>query len=127
MAPTKRKRRSKHRGTAAGTIQTRGRTGRKPTAEELGRKPAKGAKGAGGRQARFDREPTWGAATTRALFAAVLLFVLTQVGLFGSDLPVASALLLSLLAVLIYIPLGYWTDRALYNWRQKRISGGSGK
>ena len=34
MAQTKRKRRTKHRGTAAGTIQTRGRTGRPPTAEE---------------------------------------------------------------------------------------------
>ena len=34
MAQTKRKRRSKHRGTAAGTIEARGRTGRKPNAEE---------------------------------------------------------------------------------------------
>ena len=34
MAQTKRKRRSKHRGTAAGTIEARGRTGRKPTANE---------------------------------------------------------------------------------------------
>ena len=35
MAQTKRKRRTKHRGNAAGTIETRGRTGRPPTAEEL--------------------------------------------------------------------------------------------
>ena len=34
MAQTKRKRRTKHRGTAAGTIETRGRTGRRPTADE---------------------------------------------------------------------------------------------
>ena len=34
MAPTKRKRRSKHRGNAAGTIEARGRTGRKPSPEE---------------------------------------------------------------------------------------------
>ena len=39
----------------------------------------------------------------------------------GILIPVASALLLSVLAVLLYIPLGYWTDRALYNWRQKRL------
>jgi hypothetical protein len=32
MAQTKRKRRTKHRGNAAGTIESRGRTGRKPTA-----------------------------------------------------------------------------------------------
>ena len=34
MAQTKRKRRTKHRGTAAGTIEARGRTGRPPTADE---------------------------------------------------------------------------------------------
>src|SRR5436305_1335521 len=36
MAQTKRKRRSKHRGTAAGTVESRGRTGRKPDAKERG-------------------------------------------------------------------------------------------
>ena len=34
MAQTKRKRRTKHRGNAAGTIEARGRTGRPPTPEE---------------------------------------------------------------------------------------------
>ncbi len=35
MAQTKRKKRTtKHRGNAAGSIEARGRTGRKPTAEE---------------------------------------------------------------------------------------------
>ena len=46
MAQTKRKRRTKHRGTAAGTIQARGRTGRPPTADEsksrAGRTPESG-------------------------------------------------------------------------------------
>ena len=31
MAQTKRKRQTKHRGNAAGIVETRGRTGRKPT------------------------------------------------------------------------------------------------
>ena len=35
MAQTKRKRRSKHRGNAAGSIEARGRTGRKPTGDEV--------------------------------------------------------------------------------------------
>ena len=39
MAQTKRKRRSKHRGTAAGTIEARGRTGRPPSAEERKKQP----------------------------------------------------------------------------------------
>jgi hypothetical protein len=34
MAQTKRKRRTKHRGNAAGSIEVRGRTGRKPTDDE---------------------------------------------------------------------------------------------
>ena len=45
MAQTKRKRRTKHRGNAAGSIEARGRTGRKPTAEEqkaAGRTDARG-------------------------------------------------------------------------------------
>ena len=34
MAQTKRKRQTKHRGNAAGVVESRGRTGRKPTAAE---------------------------------------------------------------------------------------------
>ena len=34
MAQTKRKRRTKHRGNAAGSIEARGRTGRKPNETE---------------------------------------------------------------------------------------------
>ena len=34
MAQTRRKRQTKHRGNAAGVVESRGRTGRKPTAAE---------------------------------------------------------------------------------------------
>ena len=34
MAQTKRKRQTKHRGNAAGEVESRGRTGRKPTVAE---------------------------------------------------------------------------------------------
>lgn len=123
MAQTKRKRRSKHRGNAAGTIEARGRTGRKPLPDETSAKGSQG-RGAGRTANRLDRPPTWKAATTRAVFAAAVLFLLTQLNLFGAELSLASALLLSLLAVLLYIPLGFWTDKALYNWRQKRLAAG---
>src|SRR6266516_1140874 len=43
MAQTKRKRRTKHRGNAAGAIESRGRTGRKPTPEERKTKPRQSA------------------------------------------------------------------------------------
>ena len=78
MAQTKRKRRSKHRGNAAGTIEARGRTGRKPTAEEQ-RKSAS----ANAREERRFVEPSWTSAATRAGLASVMLFVLFQVGLAG--------------------------------------------
>ena len=64
MAQTKKKRSTKHRGNAAGVVETRGRTGRKPTDAE--KKPA--ATG-GKRQDRFDRPPSWreaGSATRRS-------------------------------------------------------------
>ena len=51
MAQTKRKR--KHRGTAAGTIEARGRTGRPPTASEVKKTAAQR------RQERMDKPPTW--------------------------------------------------------------------
>ena len=45
MAQTKRKRRTKHRGNAAGTIEARGRTGRKPTADEQRKASTRRARG----------------------------------------------------------------------------------
>jgi hypothetical protein len=114
MAQTKRKRRSKHRGTAAGTVQARGRTGRKPTPEER-----KKADAASKRDDRLYREPTWRSAATRAAFAAVMLFVLFQIGI-GPQQDIASSLALSVLAFAIYVPLGYLTDRALWKRRMRK-------
>lgn len=113
MAQTKRKRRSKHRGTAAGTIETRGRTGRKPNVEEQKKATAKDR-----RQQRLAQPPTWQRATLRAAAAAGLLFVLTQVGLFQQDVPLGQAIAVCLFAMLIYIPIGYAFD----NWMYKRFS-----
>jgi hypothetical protein len=108
MPPTKRKRRTKHRGNAAGVIETRGRTGRKLTAEE--QKQAK-------RDERALRPPSWQNATMRAGLAAGLLFVLMQVIGLGPDVPIGSEIALCAFAMLIYIPLGYATDRWVYNRR----------
>ena len=43
MAQTRRKRQTKHRGNAAGFVESRGRTGRKPTAAEKSGKAAEAA------------------------------------------------------------------------------------
>ena len=114
MDQTKRKRRSKHRGTPAGTIEARGRTGRKPTAEEL-RKQQKETD----RRARMMREPSWNGAAMRAAVAAVLLLVFTQLGI-GPEMPLGQSFAIAAFAMLIYIPLGYYTDRFLYRRRMAR-------
>ena len=115
MAQTKRKRRSKHRGNAAGTIEARGRTGRKPTAAEQ-RKSASSSV----RDERRFAEPTWSGAATRAGMAAVLLFVLFQTGLAGTKQSIATSALLSVAAFLIYVPLGYKVDRVFWERRMRK-------
>ena len=112
MAQTKRKRRSKHRGNAAGTIEARGRTGRKPA-------PGDQRKRGGAEDRRF-AEPTWGGAAMRAGLASVLLFVLFISGIAGSDQTIATAILLSVAAFLIYVPLGYHVDRLFWKRRMQK-------
>ena len=116
MAQTRKKRRSKHRGTAAGTIESRGRTGRKPSEQE--RPKGKGS-AAASRAARMDRPPTWKSAFWRALVACVMLFLFTRVG-FGPDIGIAASLAICVVALSIYVPLGYATDSFVYKRRQRR-------
>jgi hypothetical protein len=115
MAQTKRKRRTKHRGNAAGNVEARGRTGRKPTDQERRKSGA-----ASVREERRFAEPTWGGAATRAAFASVLLFALFVSGIAGQDQGVATAILLSLAAFLIYVPLGYKVDRMFWERRMRK-------
>jgi hypothetical protein len=114
VAQTKRKRRSKHRGNAAGTIEARGRTGRKATPEE--QKKTKGAKPT--RAERMAQPPTWNRAIIRAATASALLFVLTQIGLFKNNVSPQQAIVICVLALIIYVPLGYAFD----NWMYKRFN-----
>jgi hypothetical protein len=114
MAQTKRKRRTKHRGNAAGAIETRGRTGRKPTADE--QKKA-------GRATSRDRRakpPSWNSAAVKAIAMAAVLFVLTQVHVLGKNTSVSQGLVLAVFAMVLYTPLAYFTDRAVYNRVQRR-------
>ncbi len=112
MAQTKKKRKRKHRGTPAGTIERAARPARPRTREDA-KKIARDR-----RSERLDREPTWKGAVNRAAIAAVVFFLLLISPLFGRSLKEAAPLLLVMF--LLYIPLGYLTDRAIYNFRQKR-------
>lgn len=114
MAQTKRKRRTKHRGNAAGVVESRGRTGRRPTAEE--RKATRQSS----LEDRRNRVPTWKGAFMKAGLMAALLFVFTRIGLFGSETKLDTSILLALFAMLLYTPLAYVTDRWVYRRAQQR-------
>ena len=118
MAQTKRKRRTKHRGNAAGSIEARGRTGRKPTSDEK-RSAREDARAR--RLERLDRPPSWRSAFNRALLATAILFVLS-VTVLGFSVTRAAALMPVVL--LVYVPVGYATDMVVYRMRQRRKAGG---
>jgi Flp pilus assembly protein TadB len=114
MAQTKRKRRRKHRGTQAGTVEARGRTGRPQTATEA--KQIRKDR----RAERLNTPPTWRSSLNRAALSALVFGVFTVIA-FGWS--VAQALPLVLVMVLLYLPLSYYTDRFIYNRRQRRAAG----
>lgn len=116
MAQTSRKRRTKHRGNAAGQVEARGRTGRPPSPEEK-KKASRDA----ARQKRVNTPPTWTSALTKGGLASGLLFLfvlLTSHSKSGS--PVLTALLFAVLALLIYVPAGYYLETWLYRRRMAK-------
>jgi hypothetical protein len=115
MAQTKRKRRSKHRGNAAGTIESRGRPGAKPVS---GQKRSSGAAPQRGR--RQAKPPSWNVAFLKAALMAAVLFALTRFGLLGDEAPLAQSLILCLMALVIYTPAAYFTDKLVYNRQLKK-------
>ena len=119
MAQTKRKRRSKHRGNAAGIVENRGRTSRPPSPEARKQQRKDAARSA--RNDRFSRPPSWRSAANRALittllFVVVIVFLLKQ--------PVQQAIALGGFMLLLYIPMGYYMDKAFYNRRQRSLNKG---
>lgn len=124
MAQTKRKRQTKHRGNAAGVVESRGRTGRKPTAAEKSGKAADRARAKEKRLDRLDRPPTWRAAFYRAMAASVVLLLISLFLLKQS----AQAVGLFPIVVVAYTLISYYTDRWMYMRRQRRkAKRGGGK
>jgi hypothetical protein len=120
MAQTKRKRRTKHRGTAAGAIQTRGRTGRPPSADEKKKQSREAA-----REARLNTPPTWKSSVRRAGLASALMFVflsITGPGKGGNRF--LAAVVFAAFAFALYVPAGYYLELFLFNRRQRRKAGG---
>jgi hypothetical protein len=125
MAQTRKRRKRKHRGTQAGTVERRSRPGRAQTKEDrrdLARRR---------REERLSRPPSWRAAVGRAALAAGL-FLLVAYFLLGRR--PEQAILPTVLAFLVYIPAAYYTDLWRYQrWMRRtgrgqpqRSSGGGG-
>jgi hypothetical protein len=125
MAPTKRKRQTKHRGNAAGVVESRGRTGRKPTAAEKSGKPSDLAREKEKLLDKRDRPPTWRGAFIKAMFATVVLLLFAIVFLKQSNQAVG----LFPVVLAMYTLISYFTDKWMYDRRQRKKSraGGGGR
>ena len=119
MAQTRRK--TKHRGNAAGVVESRGRTGRKPTsAEKAG--PVKGSAASKKPLDRRDQPPTWKAAFYKAMIATVLLLLITLFLLKNSN----GAIALFPIVLGGYTVISYYTDKWVYD-RRRRKKAAEGK
>ncbi len=112
MAQTKRKRRSKHRGTAAGTIEARGRTGRPPSAQERKKQTREQV-----REARLNTPPTWNGAIKRALLACGFMFIFLLLTSKGNIL---ASVVFAIFALALYVPSGYYLEQYLFRRRQRK-------
>jgi hypothetical protein len=121
MAQTKRKRRSKHRGDATGAVVARGRTSRPPSAD-VKKKVAK----ATAREERLSRPPSWRRSAKTAALAGAFMFLflyITNSGTKGTN-RLLSALVFAVLAMLIYIPAGYYLELFIYRRRMAKKAVG---
>ena len=113
MAQTKRKR--KHRGTAAGTIEKAAHN-RSTKQAAAAKTPSKQQ----AREARLNRPPSWRSAANKAALASIVFGVLL---LLVFKRPVPEALVWTVVVFFFYTPIGYWTDRAVYNRRKAKKAG----
>ncbi|MDP9189528.1 MAG: hypothetical protein M3O25_09795 [Actinomycetota bacterium] len=121
MAPTKKKRRRKHRGTQGGKVDSRPRGRPRNRAEarqraQSGRSRGSSSKRSAASSRSAPSPPTWASAARKGLVAAVIFFVLLALA-FGRA-PVSSLGLAGFMLV-FYVPMAYYTDRFFYN-RQLR-------
>jgi hypothetical protein len=113
MASTKKKRRTKHRGNAAGIVETRGRTGRnRPVADTKKQRSTS-------RMERFNRPPSWKSAAQRAAIAVGIFVVVVVVAFHQKPAP---AILLGGFMLLVYTPMGFYMDSFFYKRRQAQAA-----
>ena len=113
MSQPRKKRRRKHRGTQAGTIDRAGRSSRPRTRVDSKTEARRR------RQERLDKPPTLKGSVQRAAIAAAFFGVLIAI-VPGFGRSALQGAFLALFMFVLYIPLGYYTDKAIYNFRQRR-------
>jgi hypothetical protein len=118
MAQTRKKRRRKHRGTQGGGLDRRGPRGRPRNREEAKSRARKRQSPKGARVDRRDLAPTWSGAFKRGLFGAGIFFLLFWLAF---QRPVGSALALSAVMLAMYVPMGYYIDRFMYQRRLRQL------
>jgi Flp pilus assembly protein TadB len=121
MAQTRRKRHTKHRGNAAGVVESRGRTGRKPTAAEKSGDAREAARAKEKLIDKRDRPPTWRGAFVKAMVASVLLLAVVILLLKGQGIALFPVVLVA------YTLISYYTDLFVYNRRQRSKAKRAGK
>jgi hypothetical protein len=125
VAQTRRKRQTKHRGNAAGVVESRGRTGRKPTPAEKSGDARALAKEREALLDKRDRPPTWRGSFVKAMFAAIVMMLIVILILHQSN----QAIGLFPIVLAGYTAVSYYTDRWAFRRRQakKAKQGGGGK
>jgi len=120
MPGNQKRRARKHRGTQTGSITT-GRRSR-PRSRQEAMAQARSRKNAPrGKRAPVDKRdipPTWNGAIKRGLLFAVLLLPISL--LFGQ--PIGGAIILTIIAAALYIPLGYVTEKFFYDRRRIKLA-----
>lgn len=126
MAKTSRKRRRKHRGTQAGTVERAAHNSARGRSEARDTKPKTKVESRADarrkREERMLRPPTWRGTINRAGIAAAVLFALALTVLKQSP---AQAVALAVFSLVLYVPLGYVLDRAVYKRALKRQGRGA--
>jgi Flp pilus assembly protein TadB len=125
MAQTRSKRKTKHRGNAAGVVESRGRTGRKPTAAEKSGDARALAREKEKQLDKRDRPPTWRGAFTKAMFAAIILLLVVILVLKQSN----TAISFFPIVLALYTVISYYSDKWIYDRRQRKNAkaGGGGR
>jgi hypothetical protein len=116
MAQTRRRRQTKHRGNAAGVVESRGRTGRKPTAAE---KKGDGKPMSGVQKKPLDKRdqpPTWRGAFVKSMFATIVFLLIVLLFFKHGN----SAIAVFPIVLAGYTAISYYTDKFMYDRRQRK-------